>query len=91
MKKAGNNLMIRNSTAEFLMFTSDLRGAGGESIQVRYEDKMIWLTQKLMALLFDVDVKTVNWHQQNIFSETKALSDNYFVLSDFFSENQNEK
>ena len=57
-------LQIRNSTAEFLIFTAQ---SGEESIEVRYEDETIWLTQKLMAILFDVDVRTVSEHLQNIF------------------------
>jgi hypothetical protein len=55
---------IRNSTAEFLIFTSESSDA---NIEARYEDETIWLTQKLMAVLFDVDVRTINEHLQNIF------------------------
>lgn len=58
-------LQIRNSTAEFLIFTAQ---SGEESIEVRYEDETIWLTQKLMASLFDVTVPTVNEHLKNIFT-----------------------
>ncbi len=55
---------IRNSTAEFLIFSAQ---SGGDSLEVRYEDETIWLTQKLMARLFDVDVRTVSEHLGNIF------------------------
>ena len=58
--------LIRNSTAEFLTFTSQ---AGSDSIEVRYEEKTIWLTQKLMATLFDVSVPTINEHLKNIFQQ----------------------
>ncbi len=58
-------LAIRNSTAEFLIFTAQ---AGEESIDVRFEDETIWLTQKLMAALFDVDVRTVSEHLRNVFA-----------------------
>lgn len=58
--------LIRNSTAEFLIFTAQ---SGGESIEVRYEDETIWLTQKLMATLFDVDVRTVSEHLGNIYEQ----------------------
>jgi hypothetical protein len=44
------NLQIRNSTAEFLIFTSQ---AGENSIEVRVEDETVWLTQKLISELFD--------------------------------------
>jgi len=56
--------LIRNSTAEFLIFTGQ---AGEQSIEARYEDETVWLTQKLMAELFAVDVRTVSEHLKNIF------------------------
>ncbi|MBF0155325.1 MAG: virulence RhuM family protein [Magnetococcales bacterium] len=65
---SGNSLKgltVRNSTAEFLIFT---RQAGEDGIEVRYEDNTIWLTQKLMAELFGVDVRTISEHLQNIFA-----------------------
>lgn len=58
------SLTIRNSTAEFLIFTQQ---AGEESIEVRFEGETIWLTQKLMAALFNVDVRTISEHLRNIF------------------------
>ncbi len=60
----GNNKLIRNSTAEFLIFTAQ---AGEQSIEARYEDETVWLTQKLMAELFAVSIPTVNEHLKNIF------------------------
>jgi hypothetical protein len=57
--------LIRNSTAEFLIFTAQ---SGEQSIEVRYENETIWLTQKLMAELFDVTVPTINEHLKNIFA-----------------------
>jgi hypothetical protein len=56
--------LIRNSTAEFLIFT---RQAGEQSIEARYEDETIWLSQKLMAELFAVSVPTINEHLKNIY------------------------
>jgi len=64
-KKPSKNLTIRNSTAEFLIFSSQ---AGEGGIEVRYEDETIWLTQKLMAELFEVDVRTISEHLKNIFA-----------------------
>jgi hypothetical protein len=58
--------LIRNSTAEFLIFTGQ---AGEQSIQTRYEDDTIWLTQKLIAKLFDVTVPTINEHLKNIYDQ----------------------
>jgi hypothetical protein len=55
-------LQIRNSTAEFLIFTGQ---AGEQSIEARYEDETIWLSQKLMA----VDVRTINEHLKTIYEQ----------------------
>ena len=64
--------LIRNSTAEFLIFTGQ---AGEQSIEARYEDETIWLSQKLMAQLFDVDLRTVNEHLKNIFKSGELQKD----------------
>ncbi|MBT7783284.1 MAG: virulence RhuM family protein [Anaerolineae bacterium] len=58
------NKLIRNSTAEFLIFTAQ---EGKNSIEARFENETIWLTQKLMAELFEVDISTVNEHLKNIY------------------------
>lgn len=63
-----NNKLIRNSTTEFLIFTSQ---AGENSIEARYEDETIWLSQKLMATLFEVDVRTINEHLKNIYTQNE--------------------
>lgn len=60
------DLKIRSSTAEFLIFEKQ---AHADSIEVRYEDGTLWLTQKMMADLFDVKVSTINEHLKNVFSE----------------------
>ena len=64
MSKDEKNLQIRNSTAEFLIFTGQ---AGEKSIEARYEDETIWLTQKLMATLFEVTSALISEHLKNIF------------------------
>ena len=64
--------LIRNSTAEFLIFTST---AGEESIEVRYEDETIWLSQKMMAALFDVGLPNVNEHLKNIYESGELTRD----------------
>lgn len=63
--KDEKNLLIRNSTAEFLTFELQSQQ---DSIEVRYEDETIWLTQKMMSMLFDVSIKTINEHLQNIYA-----------------------
>jgi len=60
------NLKIRNSTAEFLIFTSDNRENG---IEVKVVDENVWLTQKLIAELFDKGRSTITEHLKKIFKE----------------------
>jgi hypothetical protein len=62
----GKKLQIRNSTAEFLIFTAQ---SGKDSIEVRFEKETIWLTQKLMAALFDCSSDNISLHLKNIFME----------------------
>jgi hypothetical protein len=57
---------------EFLFYQSD---DGRIRLQVRLEDESVWLTQKLMAELFQKDVRTVNEHIQNIFGEGELAAD----------------
>ncbi len=64
--------LIRNSTAEFLIFTAQ---AGDDSIEVRVEDETVWLTQKLMAELFGVDVRTISEHLKNILQSNELKDD----------------
>lgn len=62
---AGNNKMqIRNSTVDFLVFTKDAKEDG---IEVRVQDHDVWLTQKAIGQLFDVDRSVVTKHLKNIF------------------------
>ena len=63
-------LQIRNSTAEFLVFS---RQAGENTIEVRVEDETVWLTQKLLSALFEVDVRTINEHLGNIYQNGEQL------------------
>jgi hypothetical protein len=63
--KKTKTALIRNSTAEFLIFTGQ---AGEQSIEARYEDETLWPSQNLMATLFDVEVPTINEHLKNIFA-----------------------
>ncbi len=75
MKKDDKKLTIRNSTAEFLIFTSQ---AGEDGIEVRVANENVWLTQKLIAKLFDVKIPTINEHLKNVF-ETGELVENSVI------------
>ena len=72
MKK--NQISIRSSVAEYLtdvVFGGDQQ----DSIEMRYEDENIWLTQKMMATLYDVDVRTINEHIKKIYSDSELEED----------------
>ena len=66
-----NKLTIRNSTAEFLIFSTQ---ADENTIETRFEDDSIWLSQKMMATLFDVEVNTINYHLKEIY-KTQELTE----------------
>ncbi|MDU2211751.1 MAG: cell filamentation protein Fic, partial [Eubacterium sp.] len=55
MAKKKNEISIRSSAAEYLTYIASV-GEQEDSIEMRYEDENIWLTQKMMATLYDVDV-----------------------------------
>src|SRR5690606_37947515 len=63
-KMSKHKLQIRNSTAEFLIFTSQ---TGKDGIDVRFENETTWLSQKLMAVLFDCSTDNISLHLKNIF------------------------
>ncbi len=65
-RKKPQSLTIRNSTAEFLIFTQQ---AGEGGIEVRHENETVWLTQKLMAELFATSVDSMGLHLRNIYLE----------------------
>ena len=63
-------LQIRSSTAEYLTFIA-ANGDDQEAIEIRYEDENIWLTQKMMATLYDVSVSAINQHLKKIFDDNE--------------------
>ena len=74
MAKKKEEITIRSSTAEYLTYIASV-GDVETSFEMRYEDKNIWLTQKLMAVLYDVDVRTVNYHIKKIFADSELQED----------------
>lgn len=72
MKK--NEVTIRSSAAEYLTFVAST-GDSSESVEMRYEDENIWLSQKMMAVLYDVDVRTINYHIKKIFEDSELQED----------------
>jgi len=63
-------LQIRSSTAEFLIFTKQ---AGENGVEVRVQDGTIWLSQKLMATLFDCSTDNISLHLKNIFADGELI------------------
>ena len=61
MKKKKEEITIRSSAAEYLTYVASV-GEQQDSVEMRYEDENIWLTQKMMATLYDVGLPTINEH-----------------------------
>ena len=74
MKKEKDEITIRSSAAEYLTYVASVGDQQG-SIEMRYEDENIWLTQKMMATLYDVDVRTINEHIKKIYSDSELEED----------------
>ncbi len=68
MKKKQTLPTIRSSAAEYLTFVAST-GEDPQSIEMRYEEENIWLTQRMMATLYDVDVRTINEHIKKIYAD----------------------
>ena len=70
MKKKKDKITIRSSVAEYLTYVASV-GDQRDSIEMRYEDENIWLTQKMMATLYDVGTNTINYHIKKIFEDSE--------------------
>lgn len=75
--KKNNEITIRSSCAEYLTYVSVV-GEDADSIEMRYEDENIWLTQKMMAELYDVTVAAINQHIKKVF-EDGELTENSVI------------
>ena len=64
--------LVRSSAAEYLTFVAATGGGGVEAV---YADENIWLTQKMMGVLYDVNVRTVNEHLKKIFADSELQED----------------
>ena len=74
MAKKKDEITIRSSAAEYLTYVASV-GDQQDSIEMRYEDENIWLTQKMMGTLYDVDVRTINEHIKKIYSDSELEED----------------
>lgn len=66
--------LIRSSAAEYLTFIA-ATGSQDASVEMRYENENIWLTQKMMAVLYDVNVRTINEHLQKVSADRELVED----------------
>lgn len=68
MPKKKDEITIHSSAAEYLTYVAAV-GDNADSMEMRYEDENIWLTQKMMAALYDVSLPTVNEHIKKIYDD----------------------
>ena len=74
--KKKKELAIRSSAAEYLTFVAST-GESDASFEMRYEDENIWLTQKMMAALYDVGLPTINEHIKKIYSDGELTEERF--------------
>ena len=74
MKNKKDEVTIRSSAAEYLTYVASV-GEQQDSVEMRYEDENIWLTQKMMAVLYDVGTNTINYHIKKIFEDSELQED----------------
>ena len=74
MAKKKNEITIRSSAAEYLTYVASV-GTEDNSLEIRYEDENIWLSQKMMATLYDVSVSAINQHIKRIFDDGELMED----------------
>ncbi len=70
MKKKKDEITIRSSAAEYLTYVASV-GDQQDSVEMRYEDENIWLTQRMMATLYDVGLPTINEHIKKIYADSE--------------------
>ena len=73
-KKNTKEITIRSSAAEYLTFVA-AAGDDKNSVEVRYEDENIWITQKMIAVLYEVEINTINYHIKKIFEDSELSED----------------
>ncbi len=72
--KGKGDVTIRSSAAEYLTYVASV-GGENDSIEMRYEDENIWLTQKMMAALYDVSLSTINEHIKKIYKDDELMEE----------------
>src|SRR5574344_862517 len=70
--KKNEDMIIRSSAAEYLTYIAAV-GESDERIEIRYEEENIWLTQKMMAALYDVSLSTINEHIKKVYDDDELV------------------
>ena len=74
MANKKKEITIHSSAAEYLTYVAST-GNSSDSLEMRYEDENIWLTQKMMATLYDVSVSAINQHLKRIFEDNELVEE----------------
>lgn len=74
MTKKKNEIAIHSSAAEYLTYVASI-GDSADSMEIRYEDENIWLTQRMMAQLYDVSLPTINEHIKKIYGDGELIEE----------------
>ena len=74
MENKNREITIHSSAAEYLTYVAST-GSNSDSFEMRYEDENIWLTQKMMATLYDVSVSAINQHLKRIFEDNELVEE----------------
>lgn len=74
MTNKKKEITIHSSAAEYLTYVAST-GRNSDSFEMRYEDENIWLTQKMMATLYDVSVSAINQHLKRIFEDDELVEE----------------
>ena len=71
-KKNAEISLVRSSAAEYLTFVA---ASGGSSVEAVYADENVWLSQKMLGLLYDVETHTINYHLKKVFDDSELRED----------------
>ena len=74
MREGKNEITIHSSAAEYLTYVASV-GDNADSMEMRYESENIWLTQRMMAQLYSVDVRTINEHIKKIYDDNELIEE----------------
>ncbi len=84
MTNKKKEITIHSSAAEYLTYVAST-GSNSARFEMRYEDENIWLTQKMMATLYDVSVSAINQHLKRIFEDNELVEEsvikNYLITA----------